>query len=142
MSLAAYRYKLSLDDGTVKRDYANDQPLCMESVNWLFNTNRTPALSCDRIDRWPGNDYLVAMRRGHVYKIPLRDPDGRILSHVKAKAIFQSILQQAPEEVNMASVLSTGHRDPWAKIRSELIATSAENADFFSTIEVSCSPFA
>ncbi|RYP74743.1 hypothetical protein DL771_002807 [Monosporascus sp. 5C6A] len=137
VSLAAYRYKLSLDDGTVKRDYQNDQPLCMESVNWLFNTNRTPVIGCDRVDRWPGNDYLVALRRGHVYKVPLRGADGQILSHDKMKAIFQLILQQAPEQVNMASVLSTTNRDAWAQIRSELIATSPENEEFFSTLEKS-----
>ncbi|RYP05009.1 hypothetical protein DL764_004084 [Monosporascus ibericus] len=41
ISLAAYNYKLSLDNGAVKRDYLNEQPLCMESVYWLFNTSRT-----------------------------------------------------------------------------------------------------
>lgn len=137
VSLAAYLYKVSLDDGTVKRTYQNDQPLCMESVNWLFNTNRTPVIGCDRVDLWPDNDYLVALRRGHVYKVPLRGPDGQILSHGTLHAIFQLIIQDAPEEVNMASVLSTGNRDAWAKTRGELIATSVENEQFFSTIEKS-----
>ncbi|KAH9883278.1 polyketide synthase [Xylariomycetidae sp. FL2044] len=137
VTLAAYRYKLSLDDGTVKRTYQNDQPLCMDSVNYLFNTNRTPQIGCDRVDRWPENDYIVVLRRGHVYNVPLRGADGHVLSHSKLKAIFHLIREEAPEEVNMASVLSSSNRDVWARTREELIAASPENAEFFSTVEKS-----
>jgi hypothetical protein len=116
ISLAAFEYKLSLDAGTVKQDFRNEQPLCMETVHWLFNSNRVPVLGCDRVDRWPGNDYLVAMRHGHVYKVPLMLADGQKISHLRLKAIFQAIIQLAPEEVNWASVLTTGNRDIWAKV--------------------------
>jgi hypothetical protein len=116
ISLAAFEYKLSLDAGNVKQDFRNEQPLCMESVHWLFNSNRTPVLGCDRVDRWPGNDYLVAMRHGHVYKVPLMLADGQKISHLRLKAIFQAIIQLAPEEVNWASVLTTGNRDVWSKV--------------------------
>jgi acyl carrier protein len=116
ISLAAYRYKLSLDEETVEQDYLNDQPLCMESVHWLFNTNRTPVEGCDRVDAWPGNEYIIAMRRGHVYKVPLRDEDGNIILHNSLKSIFNLILEQAPKEANITSVLTTGNRDTWAKV--------------------------
>lgn len=116
ISLAAFEYKLALDAGTIKPDYRNEQPLCMETVHWLFNSNRVPVIGCDRVDRWPENDYLVAMRHGHVYKVPLQKSGGRTISHEKLKAIFQAIIELAPEEVNWASILTTGNRDIWAKV--------------------------
>ncbi|KAI0198106.1 polyketide synthase [Astrocystis sublimbata] len=137
VSLAAYRYKVSLVDGTVAQDYSNDQPLCMEAVHWLFNTNRVPAEGCDHVDSWPGNDYLVAMRRGHVYKVWLRDESGKTITHSELKSKFQFILEQSPSEANMASVLTTGNRDVWAKTRKDIMSSSPENEEFISTIEKS-----
>lgn len=117
VSLAAFECKLALDTGTIKPDYRNEQRLCMETVHWLFNSNRVPVIGCDHVDRWPENDYLVAMRYGHVYKVPLRILDGQKISHEKLKAIFQAIIDLPPKEVNWASVLTTGNRDVWAKVR-------------------------
>lgn len=119
LSLAAYNHKLSIDDGTVKRHVFNDQPQCMESVNWLFNTNRTPAPGCDRVDRWPENDFVAVMRRGHLYKVPLRGHDGVTITHERLKAVFQAILRQPLPEVNWVTILTTDNRDEWAKVRSK-----------------------
>jgi len=116
MSLAAFQYKLSLDNGTVPRDYQNEQPLCMESVYWLFNSNRTPVIGCDRVDRYPDNDYIVAIRNGHGFKISLRSEDGEVISHGKLKATFQAIIEQAPHEVSWVNILTTANRDEWAKV--------------------------
>ncbi|KAI2467435.1 putative polyketide synthase [Annulohypoxylon bovei var. microspora] len=137
VSLAAYDYKLSIDTGTMQQDLLNDQILVMETVYWLFNSNRTPVLECDRAERWPGNDYLVAMRHGHAYKVPLQYDNGQPISHGKLRAIFRTILEQAPPHINWASILATDNRDEWARVRDELIAVSPENENFISTIEKS-----
>ncbi|KAI1455311.1 putative polyketide synthase [Annulohypoxylon moriforme] len=141
VSLAAYAYKLSIDDGTMKQDLLNDQLLVssdyLETVYWLFNSNRTPVHECDRAERWPGNDYLVVMRHGHAYKVSLRDRNGQIISHTMLQAIFRAILEQAPSDTNWISILATDNRDEWARVREELIAVSPENQNFISTIEKS-----
>ncbi|RYP50467.1 hypothetical protein DL768_004019 [Monosporascus sp. mg162] len=139
VSLAAYEYKLSLDNGTVAQDYQDDLqlPLCMESVYWIFNTNRTPVLGRDSVDRWPGNDYIVAMRNGHAYKIPLRERDGQVVSRGKLKAIFRVIIEQAPADINWLSILTTANRDVWAQARDEVITASTSNAAYVSAIEKS-----
>ncbi|KAJ4396389.1 hypothetical protein N0V93_000608 [Gnomoniopsis smithogilvyi] len=136
VSLAAYEYKLSLDDGTLPQDYRNELPLCMETVHWLFNAVRIPQRGCDRVDRWPGNEYLVAMRRGHVWKVPLVI-SGRVVSHKQLKATFEAILKGPIEEDNRAPIFTTGNRDVWAKNRDELISMSPVNQDFISAIEKS-----
>ena len=89
----------------------------MDTVYWLFNSNRTPALGCDVAERWSGHDYIVAMRHGHAYKIPLRDQQGHILSQPHLKAIFDSVAKHGTTDVNWASVLTTANRDEWAKVR-------------------------
>lgn len=115
VSLAAYEYKLSIDHGTVPQEYRNELPLCMETIHWLFNATRVPQKGCDRVDRWPGNEYLVAMRRGHVWKIPLVD-SGQIVSHTRLRLAFESILREPIEEATWAPVLTTGNRDNWAEV--------------------------
>ncbi|KAH8671737.1 putative polyketide synthase [Xylariales sp. PMI_506] len=138
LSLAAYNYKLALDHGKVQQDYQHDQPLSMDTVQWIFNAHRTPVIGCDRMDRWPGHDYIVVMRRGHVFKVPLQDSEASVLTAEQLAAIFEAILaHQAPVEVNWACLFTTAQRDEWATTRDQFIATSRENADFIDCIEKS-----
>lgn len=138
LSLAAYSYKLALDQGKVQQDYQHDQPLSMDTVHWIFNAHRTPAIGCDRMDRWPGNNYVVVMRRGHVFKVPLEDSGAVVLTTSQLASIFEDILAYpVPIETNWACLFTTAHRDEWTSIREQLIAASPENADFIDCIEKS-----
>ncbi|KAI8625190.1 Choline/Carnitine o-acyltransferase-domain-containing protein [Xylariaceae sp. FL1651] len=140
LSLAAYKYKLALDWGKVRQDYQHDQPLSMDTVHWIFNAHRTPVLACDRMDRWPGNDYIAVMRRGHVFKVPLQDGSGATaLTAEQLATIFDGILAHpaSSAEVSWASLFTTAHRDEWATTRDQLIATSRENAECIDCIEKS-----
>lgn len=88
----------------------------MATVYWLFSSNRTPALGCDGYDRFPESDYIVAMKRGHAYKIALTGHNGQTVTYDKLKNIFEAIVQQTPEENNWTSLLTTANRDEWAKV--------------------------
>jgi hypothetical protein len=116
ITLAAYEYKLSWDRGVVEIVHQDGQPLCMEAVRWLFNTNRTPALGHDRIDVWPNNDHVVAMREGHIFKVPLRLNEGQIISYQQLHEVFQEILDYDIPETNWLNILASGNRDDWAKV--------------------------
>lgn len=107
------------------------------TVYWLFSSNRTPALGCDGYDRFPESDYIVAMRRGHAYKISLTGRDGQTIAYDKLKNVFEAIVQQTPEETNWTSLLTTANRDEWAKVRMILfqvyfLRRSFFEADWFS----------
>jgi hypothetical protein len=86
------------------------------TVYWLFSSNRTPALGCDGYDRFPDSDYIVIMRRGHAYKVPLKRHGGQAITYEKLKNIFAVILQQTLDETNWASILTTANRDEWAQV--------------------------
>lgn len=118
VTLTAYEYKKTIDNGTVMQDRHDDfgMPLCMESVNWIFNTNRTPVLGRDRVDCWPNNDYIIAMRNGHAYKIPLLKGDGQEVTQTELSAIFLKVLAETPTEDNWLSILTTANRDDWARV--------------------------
>ncbi|GFP60348.1 highly reducing polyketide synthase AFT9-1 [Trichoderma asperellum] len=137
ISLAAYAYKLALDAGTVKQDFYHEQALDMATVYWLFSSNRTPALGCDGYDRFPESDYIVAMRRGHAYKISLTGRDGQTIAYDKLKNVFEAIVQQTPEETNWTSLLTTANRDEWAKARDEILSGSQSGRNYVKTIEES-----
>ncbi|KAL7917758.1 hypothetical protein ACQKWADRAFT_331646 [Trichoderma austrokoningii] len=137
LSLAAFAYKLALDAGTVKQDFYHEQALDMAIVYWLFSSNRTPALGCDGYDRFPGSDYIVAMKRGHAYKIPLTDSNRQTISYDKLKNTFEAIVQQTPEETNWTSLLTTANRDEWAKAREEILSESQSGRNYIKTIEES-----
>lgn len=57
----------------------------------FLNSTREPRLGKDVMMKYPGNDYLVAFRHGHVFKIPLRNGD-KPASYVELRAAFQQIL--------------------------------------------------
>ncbi|RFU79325.1 polyketide synthase [Trichoderma arundinaceum] len=137
LALAAYKYKLALDEGTIKQDYYNEQALDMATVYWLFSSNRTPALGCDVYDRFPDSDYIVAMKRGHAYKIPLKSHSGQALEYEKLKSVFQTISRHTPDETNWASILTTANRDEWARTRDEIMAGSQDGHNFIKTVEQS-----
>ncbi|KAI0020258.1 acyltransferase ChoActase/COT/CPT [Xylariomycetidae sp. FL0641] len=135
ITLSAYRYKLAIDRGTLPQDYMNGLPLCMETVHWIFNTNRAPRIGYDHVDRWPGNDHIVAMRNGHAYKIPLERQDGQIITHGELKRVFQAILDLPTTGVSWVNILTTGNRDDWAKARGQVLDSSPENAEAVTAIE-------
>ncbi|PON28957.1 beta-ketoacyl synthase domain-containing protein [Trichoderma gamsii] len=137
LSLAGYAYKLALDAGTIKQDFYHEQALDMATVYWLFSSNRTPALGCDGYDRFPESDYIIAMKRGHAYKIPLTGHNGQTVTYEKLKNVFEAIVQQTPEETNWTSLLTTANRDEWAKARDEILSASQSGRNYVKTVEES-----
>ena len=70
LTLALFEFKQKLDRNEVEQEFVNDEPQCMESLNWIFNACRRPGEGRDETLRFPASDYVVAMRNGHAYKIP------------------------------------------------------------------------
>ncbi|KAB5535379.1 hypothetical protein GE09DRAFT_1143586, partial [Coniochaeta sp. 2T2.1] len=59
------------------------------------------------MDRFPDSDHVVVMKRGHAFKVPLRESGGQVLSAEKLELIFEPILDLTPVETNPACVLTT-----------------------------------
>ena len=115
ITLATFEHKLAIDAGNIEREYLEEEPLEMESLQWLLATNRTPMEGCDRVDYYPKSEHIVAMRDGHVYKIPLKW-SGTTLTRAQLEAVFQAILDQPSREASGLCYLTSTNRDVWARV--------------------------
>ena len=117
LAAAAFEFKCLVELGTVERDYINDEPICMESLNWLFNAVREPRVGCDRMRRYPGHNYLIALRHGHIYKIQLENSSGNI-PRSRLKAAFRHVLANSEKRQPSLTTLTADERDSWARVSS------------------------
>lgn len=117
ISKAAFQFKQSLEMGEVDPDLLNEQPLCMNTLQWLFHSTRKPHNSTDQMRIFPSNDYLVAMRHGHFFKVALRQADGDV-SLTSLKATFQEILYRTLDDAPPIAALTADDRDSWTEVRS------------------------
>ena len=115
ISVVAFEFKQRLEANELGPDFLNEQPLCMESLQWLFNSTRRPYVAIDQPQRFPGNNYLVALRRGHYYKIMLRDGDSNV-SFATLESKFQGILAKDHEHAPSVAALTACDRNDWTKV--------------------------
>lgn len=114
------RYKFRLENGQIQPRYVNEQPQCMDLYKYMFNAVREPTLGVDLMRRYPGNDYFVVLRRGHVYKIKF-DSSAQHAQYERLERIFQTILDTRIDEVDWFGVLTAADRISWAKVHFLLI---------------------
>lgn len=134
VSIAAYKFKRRMDAGELEQDYMNEDPICMSSLQWLFNANRMPCIGRDNMYKYPGNDYLVALRRGYVFKVALSSR-AKPASYNSLRASFRAILDRSEERVPAVATLTADQRDTWAKLRKMLKTVDQANDALISMIE-------
>lgn len=134
IAASAWQFKKKLDAGNVEDQYVNEEPLCMDSLRWLFNTNRQPRKTLDKICRYPNNDYLIALRKGHVFKIILTS-NGCPVTRTTLKAVFESVLERSNASVPAVATITASERDSWAVLRAKVISASTENGALIDMIE-------
>ncbi len=133
ISAAAYDFKQRLDAGKLDQGYLNGEPICMESLTWLFNTAREPGIGIDKVCRYPGNNYLVALRHGHVFKIILEE-DGGVTSHSTLKRKFEAVLEYSMEKMQSLATLTADDRNSWAKLQESIDLLSPNNTALINMI--------
>ena len=115
ISLAALKFKKRLANGVIQRDYLNEDPLCMSSLDFIFNAYREPRSRIDAVRKLPDHDHLVALRNGRVYSIDLKDIDSTT-SYSSLRNCFQKILMNTDEPMVCIAALTADERDSWSKV--------------------------
>lgn len=133
ISAAAYEFKQRLDTNKIEQDYLNGEPTCMQSFKWLFNTTRHPGIDIDRVCKYPGNNYLVALRRGHIFRIMLEE-GGRGVSCLTLKRKFEAVLEHSMDNLPSVATLSADKRDNWAELQENLKSLSPKNKELIEMI--------
>ena len=115
ISVAAFNFKQQIEAGTLEQDFMNEEPLDMSSLKWIFNAVREPCTGVDKMQKYPGNDYFVALRQGHVFKVLLKD-GSEPASFLKLKATFDAILDSPEQDLLSVASLTAEERNAWAKV--------------------------
>ena len=113
---AAFIFKVQVESGTLETNTLNEEPLCMRTVPWLFNSCREPHVAVDQMRRYPGHDHVAILRRGHVFRMKLRNEEGEIIPISELKTCFQSIIERSREAVPAVTCLTSGERNAWAEV--------------------------
>ncbi|RBA09650.1 hypothetical protein FPRO05_05586 [Fusarium proliferatum] len=135
LTTALYDFKTDRDLGRLEPDFLGTRANCGHSLSWLFNAVREPNVDCDKMMKYPGNEYVAVLRKGHLFKIPLKH-GGMRASYDMLKATYQEILDLDLED-SWAGMLTTDNRDTWGLNRRRLLCLNNRNAVYFETIEAS-----
>ena len=117
IAVASFQFKQKMDSKELDPDYLGDIPLCDWSWRYLFNTVREPQVRCDKMSTYSGEDFCAVIRRGHVFKVPLRDGNGNI-SYNNMKGMFEELLKLELDGDSWIGILTTDGRDAWARVSS------------------------
>jgi acyl carrier protein len=115
ISVAAFQFKQDLEQGKVAQQFFNDQATCSSAYKWFFNATREPGEHVDAMRKYPGNDYLVAFRRGHAYRIPLSHGNEPV-SFAALRETFQHIIDTNGKAESWVGLLTQDGRDSWAHV--------------------------
>ena len=116
IALAALEFKSRVEKGQIKSDILNEQPLCMSSLDWIFNANREPGSGIDRTIKHAEETYFVIMHQGRFFKVmpgEKRNPT----DHKNLAATLQTILEMDDVEVTPVSCLTADERNSWNQVK-------------------------
>ncbi|KFX94444.1 hypothetical protein V490_04344 [Pseudogymnoascus sp. VKM F-3557] len=134
ITAATLQYKEDLESGAISPDVLHGQPSCTFLFKYLFNTTRKPRRGSDEMERFPGNDYIVVLRRGRAFVLPLY-VNGTPMALFQLEAVFEWILQNVDSELLRVGILTSDERTSWAKIRENLKTLHPQNSQYLHTIE-------
>ncbi|KAI1261789.1 Aft9-1, partial [Xylariaceae sp. FL1019] len=129
---AALDFKRRYESGLLEQHKLNEIVLCMETLQWLFNTTLEPGQDTDLAQKYASNNKIVVMRRGHLYEVDVHEDD----DYASLKSLFTTIITSSEQPVPPVSVLTSKRRDEWANLRSQ-IKTLGTNAATIEAIESS-----
>ncbi|KAF4992917.1 hypothetical protein FGRMN_6861 [Fusarium graminum] len=136
LTTALCEFKADRNAGRLEPDFLGTRANCGHSLSWLFNAVREPNVDCDKMMKYPGNEYIAVLRRGHLFKVPLKQGEATV-SYDMLKATYQAILDLELKDKSWAGMLTTDNRDTWGLNRQKLLSLDSRNAAYFETIESS-----
>ncbi|KAF4952743.1 hypothetical protein FGADI_6495 [Fusarium gaditjirri] len=125
LTTALCAFKADLVAGRLEPDFLRTKANCGHSLSWLFNAVRE--LNVDKMIKYPGNEYVAVLRKGHLFKVPLEHA-GTTVSYDLLKATYQAFVDLDLKERSWAGMLTTDNRDAWGLI---IITANGRSATIF-----------
>ncbi|KAL8786443.1 MAG: hypothetical protein Q9213_002759 [Squamulea squamosa] len=134
LTTAALDFKRLIQLDAVQCDHINGELVSLDSLRWLFNAVREPGRRTDNMRRTPEYDHIVALRRGHIFKICLAGQTDRE-SYQRFKAAFEHILVHSNDSAPSLATMTADERSTWAQIREDRILVHEVNKATMNEIE-------
>ena len=123
ITLAALGFRRKVMADEVEPHWYSGRATCTWQLKWLFDAVREPAAQTDRMRLYQESDYIVVLRRGHVFKVDMPD-GGRHMSHSKLRGIFEAIVHRVQDEGLWTGLLTSDNRTSWAEVSTHPIHPS------------------
>jgi carnitine O-palmitoyltransferase 2 len=115
-------------------------PLDMSQYSRLFHSTRIPKADCDILETYMENSrHIIAIKRGHYYKVNVLDKNGELLPAEQIAAMIKYLSEDLNEEENKYpfGYFTADKRDRWATIRTQIEGLSEHNKQMFKEIDSS-----
>ncbi|KJE93240.1 carnitine palmitoyltransferase II [Capsaspora owczarzaki ATCC 30864] len=116
----------------------NAYPLDMSQYARLFASTRIPRVGRDELLTADASTvrHVVILRRGHVWKLTVRDEQGKTLPSAAIRAAIESIQNDTtPRNEHPVAALTSEERDTWARLRDKVLAISDRNRASLAAID-------
>ncbi|KAJ4300383.1 hypothetical protein N0V88_003057 [Collariella sp. IMI 366227] len=130
VTLAAYEFQKQVVKYEVEPYWYFGMSSCTWQWRWLFNACREPGLDGDKMRIFEARDYVVVLRRGHVFKVSLLGA-----TYEGLKKTFAAIIRAVKDEGYWTGILTTDWRPSWAKYRARAMEISPANVEYFKAID-------
>ena len=112
ITLATLAFKRRLDGNELEQYTVGGQLVDLESQSLLFNTCREARVGEDCVKTHSTEDYVVALRCGNAFKIPLAGNVG----FESLERAYERIIRDSTEKSNWIGLLTADERNKWAKV--------------------------
>lgn len=123
LAAATFEFKRLLSIDAIESEDTNGEPVSLDSLHWLFNAVREAGRRTDNMRAVPDHDHIIALRRGHIFKIRLANKPGRE-PYQRFKAAFEHVLAHSEDCRPSLATMTADERSVWAQV-SDLLSTIA-----------------
>ncbi|GIX71218.1 carnitine O-acetyltransferase [Caerostris darwini] len=120
----ALEFKNLIDNYSLPLDKMGGQPLDMSQYYKIFSTCRVPGLPKDSLVFYGSETvkpkHIVVAHNNHYFKVNVYGDDGKPLNERQLLTQFQSVVAQSSVTKNPIGILTSQHRDSWAKAYKRL----------------------
>lgn len=135
----ALDYKKLIDTNSLPLDMMGGHPLDMSQYYRIFATCRIPGIPSDGLVHFGADvnppSHIVVAHNNHYFSVDVYGEDGAPLNESQLLAQLQMVVKQSQHIKNPIGILTTEHRDTWAKAYKRLCKYDRINKESVRTIQ-------
>ena len=131
-TILSFKYKI--DGGTLEKEYAGKQELCMNQYKNLFSSTRIPNQNKDIFYKASLSKHIVVIHKGNLFLCMVIDNNGKFSEFSKIEEELNTIIKDDSKAQNLG-ILTTLNRNNWASLREEIALNDVQNKSLLQMID-------